>query len=239
MPYTTKKKITFLDLLRPDAYLPPEVGLGVFTWMLKTGWDYRTPGPWGSSGVFEQAFGLSSTNAIHYSYHHPLQGPLEPFLRQAFTRLLLNRTQSLNEWREAMGISLTSSRILHFLYDGEDSHVGLMALKWLLTLNTEFTTFKVTPHPLYDGAVDIHSIPFYFQETKWHCNVHYGYDGSAWYLNPDLHQKDDESILSFAYRCYTFLAPQIVQQPSQRLLNATHSYEAEYKNRVHKLVTAI
>jgi hypothetical protein len=238
--YKTKCKVTFLDLLRPEFHLQTEVGLGIFTWMLRTGWDFRNAGRWGSTGVFEQAWGLSSTNAVHYPQDHYLSSArLEPFLRLAFARLLLNRTPALERWRKHMGIDLHSSRMVYFPHAGEESYAGVHALQRLLDVCHHTTTFKVSPNSYHPKAVHIYSTRLFFAKDRWHFDVRYGYDGSAWSTKPELRQADKESTLAFAYRCYQYLQPLVHEQPTRQQLQILDQYRNQQSEDIRELVTQL
>ena len=97
-----RRKIKFLKLFNRHDNYSTEIRFEVFRWLLSSGWEYRSEGYWGSSGLFEQIWGLTSVNSQYYWDDYGFSdSEYDEKIRLAFIRIMLSDDcdEIVKKWR--------------------------------------------------------------------------------------------------------------------------------------------
>lgn len=202
----SKRKVCFLDLLRPyNARNWNNIGnqtiWGVFGWMVETGlkhYKYGTCCPVEYLSGRPDIYNMHAIAAIGANWREEL------WMRMHYV-LLHPGTESVNKWREQNRISIDNTRVLPIRYyshnDPHDSSEAALTWEPIDTLYRAGKEFKVSPNSHWPEAKQITCIRIHVGGLRsWRVEVIYQIpnDGSAWSWWID--SIDGEMFLDFAIR---------------------------------------
>jgi hypothetical protein len=215
-----KKKISFIDLIRPQEILPVDIRFEVYRWMAKTAQNYNkekvvTKGnPCPSYGYEAIALMSRSSGHGHGSYPEGFRSDWENELKLRFQYVLLSKYPESEavRWKEENGIGIDETRVLpirHYVGALPDYHSpkGRLGLKGIFDFKGKRLKEQYNPfHPKANTILDI-SLGVY---PDYNLCIHYGYEeelghqcASRW--TKDLPVVEGELFWDFVARNYLLL----------------------------------
>ena len=179
-----RKRIDFQKVI--DAYpydYPIEMKFEIFRWMVLTGWEYQEKGRWGSSGVFEWLYALSSVGAQAYWYDHGFHDERwnEKLTMCLIRAVAMTGVKPVWEWREAERVKLGGYRMLDLRIDSSTRGIEVSRdLDWLLSGDRRKDRLAVQLNSCHDDAREIECVTLTTNGHEWVAILRYGYDGSVW-----------------------------------------------------------
>jgi hypothetical protein len=214
-----KKKISFIDLIRPHEMFSVDERFEIYRWMVKTGQKYYkekvASRGWPSSGHETIALLSRSSAHGHGPFPERLRSDWEDELKLRFQHVLLSKYAQSEaiRWKQENGIDINSTKILPIQYYAEKYPSYPIEINELHPISAIFK-FKgarlkeqYNPfHPKADTILDI-SIGVY---PYYNLCIYYGYEeefgdrcASSWIK--DLPTVKDELFWDFACRNYLIL----------------------------------
>lgn len=182
-----RKKVRFLELVtgRFIQWHPLE-SFEVFRWMIRTGYDFQSPGTWGASGVFEFLYGLSCTGAQYYWREYGFYNlRWQDKMQLSFVSAVLQETLGIvDDWRRKFGIALDKYKMMEFHESGYDLRQRAQkSLHKLMSVNQGNFRLKKSPNEYHDTAVEMYAVTLSTNGEQWVATLDYGYDGSSWKIH--------------------------------------------------------
>ena len=175
-----RRKVSFQKLVdRYDPYTDEQL-FEIFRWMIKTGWKFRDCGRYGSSGVFEWLYGLSSTSSQNYWYTYGFnRRTWRKKIKAAFVRAIVcnDCSDTIKKWRETENIFLDKYRMLNFRISKERFNVN-QGLYDLFTAHKRKLTIQLNKY--HPKAINIDHILLTTNGDGWWAELHYGHECSRW-----------------------------------------------------------
>lgn len=215
----TKKKIRFVDLVRPEArYSCYPTGiqetLELYRWMICTSKPYVRYMYGGPLELLSADPGI-----INIGYAHPLTKDWAQQLWWRMQHVLLHKSAQVlgRGWVEKYGISLDASRVVPMRYyywepdGGGDAFVQTL-LNDLLGMKG---TFVVSPNNCWPEATELRYVALHAYDSDkvpWVVKAHYGIpqDSSGWTV--DLAMEPGEMLLDYFVRALRWLQAQLVTE---------------------------
>jgi len=189
-----RRKIKFQELVNNFIPYDDEMLFEVFRWMIQTGWEHRSWPYFGSSGVFEWIYGLSSTGSQYYWQTHGFSDcyTWDGIMKMAFVRAIVCQDGSsyVHTWRKTEGIYLDKYRMLDLRIDPFKP----CKIHELLSESWSKKLLTTQLNSIYEKAIKIHSIMLSTDGNQWRCDLNYGFGHSSW-----SHRLADQGNDPFSY----------------------------------------
>ncbi|MFH1210489.1 MAG: hypothetical protein V1645_01100 [archaeon] len=201
--FRKKKKIHFIDLVRPETLNPykshigPQEAFGVFQWMVKEGEEVR--------GLYEALSGKPT--CINSSGADPFSSNWRREVTEGFRCLLLSSycSRETEEWKMKKGISITESKIIPFSHYAPQTYVWMSNSDLVRLIDDTFKIKdKVTVekyNECHPRATTAYNLKLRVESTRFSLDLVYGYArdrGSAW--ENKFTSEEGESFLDFIQR---------------------------------------
>jgi hypothetical protein len=176
--------LNLIELVRPEAYAFPspysiEEAFQAFRWMVKTGFEYRDDGQWGSVGVREI---LSATSGIGLEQVKPIVS-IEDLARRFQYALLGHGGGAVQRWRDdfkiKIGERVTIPYQVHKNIYGNGAPVAPADVKKQLQRLLQPTPgqkMAMSLNFVHHGVRHLHDVKIAVSPNAFRFDIHYGTD---------------------------------------------------------------